>query len=59
MDELLQQGAVSEERLLEDFQHVDYLTTRIARIKQMLQELSGRTWRGCNGLLRLCRQEDR
>jgi hypothetical protein len=39
MDELLQRGAVSEESLLEDFQHVDYLTTRIARIKQMLQEL--------------------
>jgi hypothetical protein len=39
MDELLQQEEVSEESILEDFQHVDYLTTRIARIKQMLQEL--------------------
>jgi hypothetical protein len=39
MDALLQGGAVSEEKILEDFQHVDYLTTRIARIKQMLKEL--------------------
>jgi hypothetical protein len=39
MDELLQRGAVPEESLLEDFQRVDYLTTRIARLKQMLQEL--------------------
>jgi hypothetical protein len=39
MDELLQRGEISEEILLEDFQHVDYLTTRIARMKQMLQEL--------------------
>jgi hypothetical protein len=39
MDELLQRGVVSEESTLEDFQHVDYLTARIARVKQMLQEL--------------------
>ena len=39
MDELLQRGVVSEESTLEDFQYVDYLTTRIARVKQMLQEL--------------------
>jgi hypothetical protein len=39
MDALLQGGTVSEESILEDFQHVDYLTTRIARIKQMLKEL--------------------
>lgn len=39
MDALLRQGAVSEEDILEDFQHVDYLTTRIARVKQMLTEL--------------------
>lgn len=39
MDELLQRGEVSEESLLEDFQQVDYLTTRMARIKQMLKEL--------------------
>jgi hypothetical protein len=39
MDELLQRGAVAEEDLLEDFQHVDYLTTRIERVRQMLEEL--------------------
>jgi len=39
MDALLQRGEVSEESLLEDFQQVDYLTTRMARIKQMLKEL--------------------
>jgi hypothetical protein len=39
MDVLLQQGAVAEEDMLEDFQHVDYLTTRIERVKQMLTEL--------------------
>jgi hypothetical protein len=39
MDALLQGGAVSEDSILEDFQQVDYLTTRIARIKQMLKEL--------------------
>jgi len=39
MDTLLQKGAVAEEDILEDFQHVDYLTTRIQRVKQMLAEL--------------------
>ena len=39
MEALLQRVEVSEESILEDFQHVDYLTTRMARIKQMLQEL--------------------
>jgi hypothetical protein len=39
MDALLQRGAVTEEEILEDFQHVDYLTTRIERVKQMLAEL--------------------
>lgn len=36
MDALLRKGAVAEEEILEDFQNVDYLTTRIERIKQML-----------------------
>ena len=36
MDALLRKGAVTEEEILEDFQNVDYLTTRIDRIKQML-----------------------
>lgn len=39
MDELLKQGVVTEEAILEDFQHVDYLTSRIERVKAMLQEL--------------------
>jgi hypothetical protein len=39
MDELLQQGVVAEEDILEEFQHVDYLTTRIERVKQMLVDL--------------------
>jgi hypothetical protein len=39
MDELLQQGVVAEEDMLEEFQHVDYLTTRIERVKQMLVDL--------------------
>lgn len=33
MDELLKRGAVTEEEILEDFQDVDYLTTRVERIK--------------------------
>lgn len=36
MDALLRKGAVAEEEILDDFQNVDYLTTRIERIKQML-----------------------
>ncbi len=36
MDQLLQQGGVTEEEILEDFQHVDYLTAHIERVKTML-----------------------
>jgi len=39
MDELVRQGMVPEEEILEDFQHVDYLTTRVARVKALLEEL--------------------
>ena len=39
MDKLLQDGVITEEEILEDFQHVDYLTTRIERVKAMLEEL--------------------
>ena len=39
MDDLLQRGTVTEESILEDFQHVDYLTTRVARITQMLEDV--------------------
>jgi hypothetical protein len=38
MDRLLSQGVVTEEVILEDFQHVDYLTTRIERVKALLEE---------------------
>jgi hypothetical protein len=36
MDDLLKTGQVEEEDILEDFQHVDYLTTQIQRIRQLL-----------------------
>lgn len=39
MDELLKKGAVTEEEILEDFQYVDYLTSRIERVKKMLEEV--------------------
>ncbi|MBI4639828.1 MAG: hypothetical protein HY731_03995 [Candidatus Tectomicrobia bacterium] len=39
MDELLKQGAVSEEEILEDFQNVDYLTTRMEHMKKLLEDL--------------------
>ena len=38
MDELLKTGQGEEEDILEDFQHVDYLTTQIQRIRQLLEE---------------------
>jgi hypothetical protein len=36
MDDLLKTGQVEEEDILEGFQHVDYLTTQIQRIRQLL-----------------------
>jgi hypothetical protein len=39
MDQLLRQGAVTEEDILEDFQEVDYLTARMGRVKDMLEKL--------------------
>ena len=39
LDELVQKGAVSEETVLDDFQNIDYLTTRIERVKAMLEEI--------------------
>ena len=39
LDELVQKGAVSEEAVLDDFQNIDYLTTRIERVKAMLEEI--------------------
>jgi hypothetical protein len=38
MDDLLKTGQVEEEDILEAFQHVDYLTTQIQRIRQLLEE---------------------
>jgi hypothetical protein len=52
MDARLQAGAVSEEGLLEDFQQVAYLTTRVGRIKHVLEEPSCRTSRGCGAVPR-------
>jgi hypothetical protein len=39
MDELIRAGQVEEEEILEDFQNVDYLTHRIARLQQLLGEI--------------------
>jgi len=39
MDDLLKTGQVEEEDILEDFQHVDYLTTQIQRIRQLLEKI--------------------
>jgi hypothetical protein len=39
MDELIRNGSVEEEDILEDFQSVDYLTTEIKRIQGLLKEL--------------------
>ena len=39
MDELIVEGAVEEEDILDDFQNVDYLTTRIERLEYLLETL--------------------
>jgi len=39
MDELIRNGSVVEEDILEDFQNVDYLTTEVKRIQGLLKEL--------------------
>jgi hypothetical protein len=39
MDDLLRTGQLEEDDLLNDFQHVDYLTTRIQRIRQLLEKV--------------------
>ena len=39
MDQLLFEGKVSEEDILEDFQRVDYLMARAKRVKSMLREV--------------------
>jgi hypothetical protein len=39
MDELIRNGSVEEEEILEDFQNVDYLTSEIERIQGLLKGL--------------------
>ncbi len=39
MERLMVEGKVTEEAMLEDFQAVDYLTSRVRRTKAMLEEL--------------------
>lgn len=39
MDELIKNGQVKEEEILNDFQNVDFLTTQIERIQRLLEEL--------------------
>ena len=39
MDELIRTGKVQEEEILDDFQNVDYLTNRIARLQKMLGDI--------------------
>ena len=39
MEELVRRGEVDEDAILEDFQNVDYLTARISRIKELLEDL--------------------
>ena len=39
MDQLLFEGKVSEEEMLEDFQKVDYLMARVKRVKSLLREV--------------------
>ncbi|MCX7838137.1 MAG: hypothetical protein N2559_01585 [Anaerolineae bacterium] len=39
MDELIKTGQVEEDAILDDFQNVDYLTHRIARLQKLLGEL--------------------
>jgi len=40
LDELVRAGKVDEEVILDDFQNVDYLTNRIARLQKMLRDHS-------------------
>ncbi len=40
LDELVRAGKVDEEAILDDFQNVDYLANRIARLQKMLGDHS-------------------
>ena len=39
MENLIEQGKVEEEAILEDYQQVDYLTYRSERVQALLEEL--------------------
>ena len=39
MDRLIVEGVVEEQDILDDFQNVDYLTTRIERLEHLLETL--------------------
>ncbi len=39
LDELVRAGTVEEDAVLDDFQNVDYLTNRIARLEKLLGEI--------------------
>jgi len=39
MDELIKAGKVDEDAILDDFQNVDFLTNRIARLQKLLGEI--------------------
>lgn len=39
LDELVRAGKVDEDAVLDDFQNVDYLTNRIARLQHLLGEI--------------------
>ncbi|MBI5651220.1 MAG: hypothetical protein HZC40_12370 [Chloroflexi bacterium] len=38
MDALIRAGKIAEDEILDDFQNVDYLTSRVARLQQLLGE---------------------
>ena len=39
MDNLIKQGKVEEEDILDDFQNVDYLTSQIKKIKRLMDNV--------------------
>ncbi len=39
LDQLLVMGEVDEETILEDFQRIDYLTHRVRRLRELLEQL--------------------
>ena len=39
MDALIRAGKITEDQILDDFQNVDYLTNRVARLQQLLGKI--------------------